>query len=652
MLFIIIILLSGSFFKYYTPSKAPLFIFIFGIILHYINNIKNTTINDSINFWQQIHSESILIYIIPPLIYYSSAHIDIHILRQYIKHLILLNIPILIISILLTSLVFSFLEENMKWTIVLLFSTIISATDPVSVISILDSMNMSKKIKTLIDGEALLNDAVVYLFYSLLILYEDKGINSDFVFKIFYIPFGSILLSCIIFFVFFNLLRRIYDSDIEIALTIVFCYGSFYLAEYIQLSGVFTIVIFGLWMSYLGKTTISPSIKKSLEHVWETLDTNMNFIIFSLSGLIGMKTINYFHSHWFKVFIMYLSINIIRLLSILLFSKFLIHKQYRIHIKQLILVGISNIKGAITIVLILKLGENTMFDKEQTNILLFYVYGIVFLSLLINPIFIYLFIKFGIRHEYDETLEYMLHIRGKLEKVGYDIKKSFYEDKTYLKNIKWSIVDDEIIKTKDISRSKINAIELDIHNDKYLEYRIIYLTSLKENLWKLFDQNQLYRDTIIILLEIIDSALDTQDKHWENCFKNYCSLPMYYKWVPNFYRKKILYHTINHKHNILSGYILAHKYTLDHLNTIFDIDCDILYELKLEMDKSILNAQTILNQIEDLYPNITQKIETKQAIFFILKNQQRFLKKIFKQGKINYYIYNHINQEINQKLHS
>lgn len=623
-------LVLGSIFKYKVSEKSSFLLFLMGAFLDFTNSFQ---------WWQDIESNIILTFIIPPLIYFSAAHIDIHILKQFWLQLIVLNVPVLFLSISLVAWLFSLLEESSSMKLPFLFGTIVCATDPVTIVSIMKNLNMSKKIETLVDGEALLNDAIVYLLYSLLLSTNSTNI----ILKIFYLPIGSFLVGTLLFFAFFNLLRRVYDSDIEITLSIASCYGCFYLAQYtFSLSGIFTIVVFGLWMAFLGKTAFSPSIKKSMEYVWETMETNMNHIILFLSGLIGMKTIHYFPSHWYKLMILFLAINVIRIISIFLFYPLLIHKKYRIHKKQLFLIGLSNIKGAVTIVLTLELIEHGYSD-----LILFYVYGIVFLSLIVNPLLVHYYIKYGIRHEYDETVEYILHIRNRLEQVGCNVKTCLMNKCLYLKHIKWEDVEKNMIKPIDISRSrrKHDQIAIDI------EYRVIYLMSLKQSFWKLFNDNQLYRDSLVYLLDLVDTILDSNDKHWEASFNSHCSLPKYYSWVPTWYRRKILYHKINHKHNILSGFIMGQKNTLENLNTIFEMDCNIIQELKIEMEKSIFKAKKILGKIEEEYPDITQKIETRQTIYCVLKNQQRFLKRIFKEGKINYYIYNHINQEINQKLH-
>lgn len=644
MIFLIVTILTGILFKYKYPSQAPMALFILGIVIHFCNMLNNEMLNASIDWWQNIEAEYILIYILPPLIYYSATLIDIHILRQLWVQLWLINGPILILSIITMALVL-WVIESVRFSTALLFGAVTAATDPVAVISILKYQNMSMKIRTLIVGESLLNDGVVNLVFVLLLVQRNNGFDGEFFSKLFYIPLGSIGLGAGLLFCFFRIVRKIYDSDIEIALTIVFCYGGFYLAQELGLSGIFTIVVYGILMAYLGKTGISPSVKKSLGHVWETLDANMNHIMFALSGLIGMRVIDYI-DHWPQLLLLFVTTNLSRICFVSLFYKFLIMPKYRIGFKQVMLVGLSNIKGAVTIVLALDLSE-----AVHNDILLFYGYGIVFLSLIINPIILRIYINYGIKHEYNETVEYILHIREKLQMVGEKTRQKLKDGSPYLHDIQWNEINEKMIQVRNPTRSKNDALELQIMDDTYLEYRVIYLTSLKKSFWDLFDDNLLYRDTIVSLTEIIDTVLDTQGKHWVSCFKPYCSYPKYYWWIPQWFQKIMLYHRINHRHNLLSGYILGHQQTLEHLDNVFEMDCSIVSELKKEADESVKCAKEFLIKLENQYPEISRKIETRQALYRVLKQQQRYLKKIFKEGKINYYIYNHINQEINETLH-
>ena len=52
----------------------------------------------------------------------------------------------------------------------LLFGAVISATDPVAVVSILKESGASKKLGTLIDGESLLNDGTAIVIFMVIFM--------------------------------------------------------------------------------------------------------------------------------------------------------------------------------------------------------------------------------------------------------------------------------------------------------------------------------------------------------------------------------------------------------------------------------------------------------------------------------------------------
>ena len=55
--------------------------------------------------------------------------------------------------------------EEFPWSAALLFGSIISATDPVAVVSLLKELGASKRLSTMIEGESLLNDGTAMVVF-------------------------------------------------------------------------------------------------------------------------------------------------------------------------------------------------------------------------------------------------------------------------------------------------------------------------------------------------------------------------------------------------------------------------------------------------------------------------------------------------------
>lgn len=643
MLFILTSVITSSVIKYIWKDKTSLpysfLLILIGIIIHFMNTIVDIEEwNNSINFWQSISPHTILLIFIPPLIYNSSSRINFHVLRQYVYQIIVLILPGVVFNICMIAIFANWLLEFSYYDSIIL-GTVLSATDPVTVTTVLEDLHISEKIRILIEGESLFNDGTVYVIFSILMSYYENSTNLI-IAKIFYIPISSIIIGIIMGLLLFFILTQIYnDAVVEISLTIIFCYATFYLSDNIlKLSGILSVVILGLFISWGGKTAISHDIKNSMNHVWNVMDFTMNNLIFILTGLIGVKIANYSFIIWLKLLGLFLFVNIIRFIMIFLFYPLLKCNIYNLYSKELTIVALCGLRGAITLVLALI----THSDK-----ILFYSAGIVFLSIPINTIMVKYFIKHVLKHKYKKKVENILHIRERLYDIG---KQSIETIKTnfYLKNVSWNIVN-----TKIITQEPIDHINISINEDTLLEMRLIYLKTFKQTLWSLFGRNMIYRDTIITLLEIIDQTMDSTDKLL-NITCEHCNLKD--TWYEMFcfnkkLKEKLLYYKIRHTYNLISAFVLGQKYTLENLCNIINKNGKIYKRLKLESEISIIYCIKFLREIEKDYPEITQRIETNQTIHYILKNQAIYLKKLFKNGEINYYIYNQITCEINKRLY-
>jgi NhaP-type Na+/H+ or K+/H+ antiporter len=70
-------------------------------------------------------------------------------------------------------------ESEFDFNAALLYGAIISATDPVAVVSLLKELGASKELSTLIEGESLLNDGTaMVVFFVMLDVVEGKSSTS------------------------------------------------------------------------------------------------------------------------------------------------------------------------------------------------------------------------------------------------------------------------------------------------------------------------------------------------------------------------------------------------------------------------------------------------------------------------------------------
>jgi monovalent cation:H+ antiporter, CPA1 family len=172
------------------------------------------------------------------------------------------------------------------------FAALMSATDPVSVLSIFKSVGVNKRLATVIEGESLFNDGLAVVLFKIsafyLLTYLDLGIVGagyglwEFI-KV--ISLGLIIGGALGYG--FSILTKYYDDyPLEIIFSIILFYGSFLLAESFHASGVIAVVVAALiFGNYGAKIGMSPTTKLNINNFWDVTALLANSLVFLMVGL-------------------------------------------------------------------------------------------------------------------------------------------------------------------------------------------------------------------------------------------------------------------------------------------------------------------------------------------------------------------------------
>ncbi|MBW2465822.1 MAG: cation:proton antiporter [Deltaproteobacteria bacterium] len=238
-----------------------------------------------------ISPEVILFVFLPTLIYESAFNLDYRQLRQNIMPVLLLAVPGLLLSTCIIGFVIHYFT-SIDFVAALLLGSILSATDPVAVISIFKQLGTPKRLTVLVEGESLFNDATSIVVSKILVGiiaagYFSKATIASGIVDFFVVFLGGILVGCLAAIIIGLILGQIEsDSFIEISLTTILAYFSFLIAEELfHVSGVMATVAAGVTMSSWGRTKISPSVAGYMENFWEYMAHLANALIFLLVGL-------------------------------------------------------------------------------------------------------------------------------------------------------------------------------------------------------------------------------------------------------------------------------------------------------------------------------------------------------------------------------
>lgn len=113
-------------------------------------------------------SNMILYIFLPPLIFESAIALNSRILFKNIVPVMVMAIVGLLVSVFIVGMLLS-ISTPLPLIYALLFGALISATDPVAVISLFKEFGVPKRLFTLVEGESLLNDASAIVTFNLII---------------------------------------------------------------------------------------------------------------------------------------------------------------------------------------------------------------------------------------------------------------------------------------------------------------------------------------------------------------------------------------------------------------------------------------------------------------------------------------------------
>ncbi|MBM6549899.1 cation:proton antiporter [Marinomonas ostreistagni] len=251
-------------------------------------------INYEVSLLDQLDfTEVLLDGMLSMLLFAGALHVNVNDLRRYKLPIGLLAIVGTLISTVLIATALYYLvpvigfELPFIWC--LLFGALISPTDPIAVMGILQSAGAPKSIETVIAGESLFNDGIGVVVFVLLlgILTSGDIPTAESVLHTLSVEAGGGIVFGLVLGAILNLLLKGIDSyQEEVLLTLAGVIGGYTLASHWHLSGPLAMVMVGLMVGNHGRSwAMSDQTRHYVDLFWELIDEILNAALFVLIGL-------------------------------------------------------------------------------------------------------------------------------------------------------------------------------------------------------------------------------------------------------------------------------------------------------------------------------------------------------------------------------
>ncbi len=229
------------------------------------------------------------------LLFAGALHVDFGKLSEYRWPILAFaTIGVLISTFLVGVLTYGALRvvgQPIDFIYCLLFGALISPTDPIAALGILQKLGVPKRLEIKIVGESLINDGIGVVVFITLFQIAQMGMGELEPAEIGLLFLeevgGGVLLGLGLGYVAFYLMRTIDNYEAEVMITLAIVMGGYLLASKLHFSGPLAMVVAGLMIGNerFRTSTMSEQTELYVDKFWEILDLLLNAVLFVLIGL-------------------------------------------------------------------------------------------------------------------------------------------------------------------------------------------------------------------------------------------------------------------------------------------------------------------------------------------------------------------------------
>ena len=350
---------------------------------------------DSYNAWLvrtlSLDAQTLLVVFLPPLLYEMALGVNV---RRLLDDVVVVIVMAVVAVVLATAFVglSLWLASPLGLLVCLLLGATISTTDPAAVITTFRDLGAPRRLLVILEGESLLNDAAAIAIFGTLVALARAQAELD---------AGAVLSGFLYDFVAGAgvgaalgwLASRTYpflgaSAAAEATLTVALAYGSYLVADQVlDASGVVAVVFAGLVTTSVGVVRMGPRNWNTTLAVWSQIGFWASNVILLFAAALAPHMLAVLD--WQQVLLLvviYLAALCARAIVLFALLPLLAAANLGapITVPQKLLITWGGVRGAVTLVLAIALGEITAIDEGQRQVIAALAAGFVFLTLMVN----------------------------------------------------------------------------------------------------------------------------------------------------------------------------------------------------------------------------------------------------------------------------
>ncbi len=233
-----------------------------------------------------ISPDVVLLILLPGLVFEASYRLRIEDLRRSIWVVTFLAIPGVLLTAGVVALALS-VFAGIRLDLAFLVGTMVSATDPASVIATFAKLKAPRSLAALVQAESLFNDGTGLVIFAIALTAIEGSVSiASGAALIAVTVVGSLALGALLGFAVSRVLASFDDHPVEAMLSIALAYGAYMSADAFGLSGIISTVTAGVVLGNYGQAhAMSERTRAALDVAWEIIAFVLTTLVFVLIGI-------------------------------------------------------------------------------------------------------------------------------------------------------------------------------------------------------------------------------------------------------------------------------------------------------------------------------------------------------------------------------
>jgi monovalent cation/hydrogen antiporter len=233
----------------------------------------------------ELEPDVVFFVFLPPLLYAAAFQASAYELRDNALPIGLLAVGLVLVTVVAVAAVAHWLV-GLPWAVAFILGAVVGPTDPVAAAAVLSRLGAPARIRTILEGESLVNDGTGLTAYALAIAAVGATVTAgDVVLDFFVKAAGGIVIGLAVGWLFGRLRAMASEPSIDLVLSILTPFVAYVPAEKVHVSGVLAVVTAGVVIGSRSQELAEAATRLRTLAFWQSADFLLNSLLFLLIGL-------------------------------------------------------------------------------------------------------------------------------------------------------------------------------------------------------------------------------------------------------------------------------------------------------------------------------------------------------------------------------